>query len=147
MEQLAGQEQASLEDSLSLKGLRVLIVDDEIDTREFLVTALEQYGAEVTAAASADEAFRLLERLKPDVLVSDIGMPVEDGYALIRRIRALAPAPGGHIPTAALTAYAREEDRIAALKAGFQMHVTKPIEPMQLITVVASLAGGKVANT
>lgn len=141
LEQLALQGQASLEDSLSLSGLRVLIVDDEIDTREFLVIALEQYGAEVIAAASADEAMRLLERLKPSVMVSDIGMPVEDGYTLIRRIRALAPKQGGTIPAAALTAYVREEDRIQALQAGFQMHVPKPIEPMQLVAVVAKLAG------
>ncbi len=141
LEQLALQGQASLEDSLSLSGLRVLIVDDEIDTREFLVIALEQYGAEVIAAASADEAMRLLERLKPAVMVSDIGMPVEDGYTLIRRIRALAPKQGGTIPAAALTAYVREEDRIQALQAGFQMHVPKPIEPMQLVAVVAKLAG------
>jgi PAS domain S-box-containing protein len=140
LEQLALQGQASLEDSLSLSGLRVLIVDDEIDTREFLVIALEQYGAEVIAAASADEAMRLLERLKPSVMVSDIGMPVEDGYTLIRRIRALAPKQGGTIPAAALTAYVREEDRIQALQAGFQMHVPKPIEPMQLVAVVAKLA-------
>ncbi len=141
LEQLALQGQASLEDSLSLSGLRVLIVDDEIDTREFLVIALEQYGAEVIAAASADEAMRLLERLKPAVMVSDIGMPVEDGYTLIRRIRALAPKQGGTIPAAALTAYVREENRIQALQAGFQMHVPKPIEPMQLVAVVAKLAG------
>ncbi len=141
LEQLALQGQASLEDSLSLSGLRVLIVDDEIDTREFLVIALEQYGAEVIAAASADEAMRLLERLKPSVMVSDIGMPVEDGYTLIRRIRALAAKQGGTIPGAALTAYVREENRIQALQAGFQMHVPKPIEPMQLVAVVAKLAG------
>lgn len=141
LEQLALQGQASLEDSLSLSGLRVLIVDDEIDTREFLVIALEQYGAEVIAAASADEAMRLLERLKPSVMVSDIGMPVEDGYTLIRRIRALAAKQGGTIPAAALTAYVREENRIQALQAGFQMHVPKPIEPMQLVAVVAKLAG------
>ena len=141
LERLALQGQASVENSLNLSGLRVLIVDDEIDTREFLVTALEQYGAEVTAAASVGEAMRLLERLKPDVLLSDISMPGEDGYALIRQIRALAPEQSGLVPAAALTAYAREEDRILALKAGFQMHVAKPIEPMHLVTVVAKLAG------
>lgn len=141
LKQLALQGEASLEASLSLSGLRVLIVDDEIDTREFLLTALEQYGAEVTAAASVDEAHRLLERLKPDVLVSDIGMPVADGYALIREVRAKAPEQGGQIPAAALTAYTREEDRIKALEAGFQTHVPKPIEPTQLVAVVAKLAG------
>ena len=137
----AGEQSHATRSPSLLNGLRVLIVDDEIDTREFLVTALEQYGAEVTAAAEVGEAIRLLERLKPDVLVSDIGMPVSDGYALIRRLRALAPEQGGLLPAVALTAFAREEDRIQALKAGFQMHVPKPIEPMQLVAVVASLAG------
>ncbi len=140
LEQLPLGEKALQANSL-LDGLRVLIVDDEIDTREFMVTALSDYGSEVTAAASVDEALRLLELFKPDVLLCDISMPVEDGYALIRRVRALAPEQGGHIPAAAVTAYAREEDRILALKAGFQMHVPKPIEPMQLVEVVAKLAG------
>ena len=139
-EQLAVGEKALQANSL-LNGLRVLIVDDEIDTREFMVTALSEYGSEVTAAESVNEAFRLLERFKPDVLLCDISMPVEDGYALIRQIRALAQEQGGHIPAAAVTAYAREEDRILALKAGFQMHVPKPIEPIQLVEVVAKLAG------
>lgn len=125
----------------SLNGLRVLIVDDEVDTREFLMTALEQFGAKVTAVESAQEAIQELEQWKPDVLLSDIGMPMEDGYSLIRRIRALSPSIGGQIPAAALTAYAREEDRILALRAGFQLHVAKPIEPLQLLKVVADLAG------
>ena len=140
LEQLAVGEKALQANSL-LNGLRVLIVDDETDTREFMVTALSDYGSEVTAAASVNEALRLLERFKPDVLLCDISMPVEDGYALIRQIRALAQEQGGHIPAAAVTAYAREEDRILALKAGFQMHVPKPIEPIQLVEVVAKLAG------
>ena len=124
----------------SLNGLRVLIVDDEVDTREFLMTALEQFGATVTAVESAQKAIQELERWKPDVLLSDIGMPMEDGYSLIRRIRSLSPSIGGQIPAAALTAYAREEDRILALRAGFQLHVAKPIEPLQLFKVVAELA-------
>ena len=144
LEQLPLGEKALQENSL-LNGLRVLIVDDEIDTREFMVTALSDYGSEVTAAASVEEALQLLELFKPDVLLCDISMPVEDGYALIRRVRALAPEQGGHIPAAAVTAYAREEDRILALKAGFQMHVPKPIEPMQLVEVVAKL--GRMVNT
>jgi hypothetical protein len=127
-----------------LQGSRVLVVDDEPDTRELLVTALEQYGAEVTAVASASEAMQLFERLKPDVLISDIGMPTEDGYSLIRRIRALASEQGGQIPAAALTAFAREEDGIQALSAGFQIHVSKPVEPMQLLAVVKKLL--KIAN-
>jgi PAS domain S-box-containing protein len=134
------QGRVFLENSLSLNGLKVLIVDDEPDTREFLVAALEQYGAQASPAASADEALQLLQQFQPDVLVSDIGMPVEDGFALIRRVRALTPEQGGQIPAAALTAYVRQEDRIQALSAGFQMHVPKPIDPIQLIKVVANLA-------
>lgn len=145
LRQLALQGRARIEDSFNLNGIQVLIVDDELDTREFLVTALEQYGASVTAAASVSEAIRLLECFKPDLLLSDIGMPVEDGYALIRYIRTKPPEQGGSIPAAALTAYAREEDRILALEAGFQMHVPKPIEPIRLVAVVAELAG-KVLN-
>ncbi len=135
-----GDSIANTGNPFSLNGLRVLIVDDEVDTREFLVTALEQFGATVIAAESAQKAIQELERWKPDVLVSDIGMPIEDGYSLIRRIRALLPSQGGQIPAAALTAYAREEDRILALRAGFQLHVAKPIEPLQLFKVVAELA-------
>ncbi|GAB1544625.1 hypothetical protein NUACC21_73010 [Scytonema sp. NUACC21] len=145
LKQLPQQNPTLPENPLNLNGLRVLIVDDERDTREFLVTALQDCGARAIAAASVGEAMQLLERSKPDVLISDIGMPVEDGYALIRRIRALTPEQGGQIPAAALTAYAREEDRIQALKAGFQTHLAKPIEPMQLITAIANLTG-KGAN-
>ncbi|MBV9388092.1 MAG: PAS domain S-box protein [Chroococcidiopsidaceae cyanobacterium CP_BM_ER_R8_30] len=141
VESLLAQKQDLFEDSQSLSGLRVLVVDDEIDTREFLVTALEQVGAEVKAAASVGEAMQQLECSSADVLLSDIGMPIEDGYALIKKIRALAPEQGGQIKAAALTAFAREEDRIQALLAGFQMHVPKPIDPRQLVAVVAQLAG------
>jgi PAS domain S-box-containing protein len=125
----------------SLSGLRVLVVDDEPDTLDFLVAVLEGCGAEVTAASSAAEAFRLLKEVKPDVLVSDIGMPDEDGYALIRRVRQLEDDEGGRTPAIALTAYAREEDRRKAIRAGFQAHMTKPVEPSELAEVVASLAG------
>lgn len=127
-------------DSESLAGLRVLIVDDEADTRDFLATALEQFGASVTVAASASEAFSLFQQNPPDVLLSDIGMPEEDGYALIRKIRALPIAAGSQTPAAALTAYVRGGDRLEALKAGFQLHVPKPIEPIQLFKVVSQLA-------
>lgn len=127
-------------DAESLAGLKVLIVDDEADTREFLATALEQFGANVTVAASAAEAFTLFQQNPPDVLLSDIGMPEEDGYALIQKIRALPIAAGGHTPAAALTAYVRGGDRLAALQAGFQLHVPKPIEPIQLFKVVSQLA-------
>ncbi len=125
----------------TLEGLRVLVVDDEADARELLIIALEQYGAQVTAALSASEALAVLKQLKPDVLVSDIGMPYEDGYVLIRQVRALAPEQGGQTPAVALTAYAREEERAQALASGFQFHVAKPVEPNELARIVANLAG------
>ncbi|HEY9761486.1 MAG TPA: PAS domain-containing protein [Trichocoleus sp.] len=132
---------ASVDLAYALAGVKVLVVDDEADTREFLVVALEQFGATVLAADSASEALALLQANQPDVLLSDIGMPQEDGYSLIRSVRALSPALGGQIPAAALTAYVRSDDRQRALTAGFHMHLSKPIEPIQLVTVVASLAG------
>ncbi len=115
-------------------GLRVLVVDDEPDTREFIATVLRHSGATVTAVASAREALTVIDQA--EVLVSDIGMPGEDGYALIRKVRSL----GKSIPAVALTAYARSEDRTQALLAGFQMHVPKPVEPTELVAVVATLA-------
>jgi signal transduction histidine kinase len=125
----------------SLKGLRVLVVDDEPDTRRLLRTVLEQCGSEVTTAGSAAEAIDAFIQSKPDVLISDIGMPEEDGYELIGKLRAAESGHNGRIPAIALTAYARVEDRIRALNAGFQVHVPKPIEPVELLAVVASLAG------
>lgn len=126
-----------------LKGLKVLVVDDETDARDLLATLLKQNGADVTAAASAEEALALITQCsaeqRPDVLVSDIGMPGADGYMLIRRVRALAPDQGGRIPAIALTAYARTKDRIKALDAGFQSHVPKPVEPAEFIAVVTNL--------
>ncbi|MBD1939338.1 response regulator [Microcoleus sp. FACHB-68] len=125
----------------SLEGLQLLVVDDEADSRVFLTTVLEQCGASVRAVASADSAIEAIKFLKPDVLLSDIGMPEEDGYTFIRRVRALKAEQGGRIPAVALTAYARAEDRMRAIAAGFQMHIPKPVEPAELATVVASLAG------
>ncbi|MDX2097870.1 MAG: PAS domain-containing protein [Leptolyngbyaceae cyanobacterium bins.59] len=125
--------------SASLEEVRILVVDDEVDTREFLTIALEQFGARVAAAASVPEAFSLFQEQPPDVVLSDIGMPEENGYALIQKIRALPPERGGQVPAAALTAYVRGDDRQEALKAGFQMHVPKPIEPLQLLRVVSQL--------
>lgn len=122
-----------------LSGLKILVVDDEFDTREFLIAALEQYGVKVFAAASTAEAIALLQEMQPHILLSDIGMPGEDGYTLIRQIRTLPPEQGGNIPAAALTAYTRTEDRILALAAGFQMHIPKPIDPRHLIEVVGQL--------
>lgn len=133
---------APLECPPQLTGLRVLVVDDEEDARELLSAVLERCGSEVTTAGSVAEALERYQRAPPDVLLSDIGMPEEDGYDLIRRVRSLeAAAGGGRIPAIALTAYARVEDRVRALNAGYQVHVPKPIEPVELVAMVASLAG------
>ena len=122
-----------------LRGLKVLVVDDEPEARELLVTLLAQGGAVARQASSALEALDMIAE-RPDIVVSDIGMPGVDGYELIRRIRALPTDDGGRIPAAALTAYARAEDRRQALKAGFQMFVPKPVEPAEFLEVVAALA-------
>jgi PAS domain S-box-containing protein/excisionase family DNA binding protein len=128
-------------DAQALNNLRVLVVDDEEDARALLQTVLALSGARVTTAASAREALAVIERERPHVMVCDIGMPGEDGYQLIGRVRALPFDHGGSIPAVALTAYAREEDRRRALEAGFQVHVSKPIKPSELVAVVASVAG------
>jgi CheY-like chemotaxis protein len=126
-----------------LNGLRVLVVDDNADARELLTFILEQHRAEVTAVASATKALEVLAQIEPHILVSDLGMPGEDGYALIRQVRALPLEQGGRIPAIALTAYAKEEDRKRALLSGFQTHISKPVEPEELVAVVASLTGGR----
>ncbi|MGE5656115.1 MAG: PAS domain S-box protein [Actinomycetota bacterium] len=126
-----------------LQGLQVLVVDDEADTRDLLMTVLRQCGAHCTAVASARETLEVLAHFQPDVLVSDIGMPGEDGYALIRQVRKLTPERGGNIPAVALTAYAREKDRQQAMEAGFSVYVRKPVEPAELVAVVAQLAKQK----
>jgi signal transduction histidine kinase len=126
---------------VSLEGLRVLVVDDDDDARRLVGKILSRCGAAVSTAASAAEALALFEEQSPDVLLSDIGMPVEDGYGLIAKVRALGPERGGAVPAAALTAFARDEDRERALSAGFQMHVTKPVASTRLVRVVAELAG------
>ena len=124
-----------------LAGLRILIVDDDPDTRELIVGALESCHASVTAVTSAPEALAALAAVRFDVLVSDIAMPGEDGYSLIRKLRALPEAHGARIPTIALTAFARVEDRTRALVAGFDRHVAKPIEPSELLITLANLCG------
>jgi len=151
--QLIGQPLAEFDSQtsdphVSLNGVRVLVVDDEADTRDFLLTVLQQCQAEVKAVGSAREALDTMTQWKPDVLVSDIGMPEEDGYSLIRKVRAIeragdisSPQQGGKIPAAALTAYARPEDRMRAIQEGYQLHLPKPVEPAELATVVASLVG------
>lgn len=121
-------------------GLTVLLVDDEEDVREALRLILQQNGMVVTTATSAGEAFELIERLQPDVLLSDIAMPGEDGLSLIRRVRLLPPSGGGLIPAAALSAYAGAADRRNALLAGYQHHLAKPVDPAHLLTVIARLA-------
>jgi PAS domain S-box-containing protein len=127
--------------SIDLHGLRIIVVDDERDARELLRSLLTTYGAEVTICSSAGEAFEAVRREKPDLLVSDIGMPNEDGYSLIAKIRRLPETEGGKTPAIALTAFARIEDRIRALSQGFQMFVPKPVEPNELIAAIRSLAG------
>jgi PAS domain S-box-containing protein len=143
---LAAQSEPSLpepplEDSNRLSGLQVLLVDDELDVRELLTTVIEGSGAKVIAVASVQEAMAALDRMQPDILVSDIGMPVEDGYTLIQKVRNRELKGGRCLPAVALTAYAREEDCEAAIASGFQRHMAKPIDTAQLVMVLASLAG------
>jgi CheY-like chemotaxis protein len=137
-----GQSSAALAavDQPSLDGIAVLAVDDEADARMMIKRVLEGCGARVTVAASSAEGLALLARERPDVIVSDIGMPGEDGYEFIKKVRALRPEDGGRTPAAALTAFARAEDRTRALRAGYQTHVAKPVEIVELTAVVASLA-------
>jgi PAS domain S-box-containing protein len=123
----------------SLAGLRILVVDDEPDAREIVAAILGEAGAEIATASGSRQAIDLIERWKPDLLISDIGMPDESGYDLIRKMRAFSAGRGGQIPAIALTAYAHMQDRLKILSAGFQMHEPKPIEPIELATVVASL--------
>jgi CheY-like chemotaxis protein len=122
-----------------LDGARVLVVDDDADTRQLLKQIMENHGAEVKTAASAAEALEMIGSAPPDALVADIAMPGEDGYSLMRKIRKLPPDRGGGVPALALTAYARPEDRARAMTAGFQRYVTKPVEPDELAAVVANL--------
>ncbi len=124
---------------LTLDGVQVLVVEDNTDTRDFIKIVLEQSGAEVTAVESVGEAMKCLDVSSPDVLISDIAMPGEDGYQLIRMLRDLEQQRGGKIPAIALSAYARLEDQMQALTAGFQMHVPKPVTPTVLVAAVAQL--------
>jgi CheY-like chemotaxis protein len=122
-----------------LVGLKVLVVDDEPDNRDLLMVALEYFGASATAAATAAEAIDILQQSPPDILVSDIGMPLEDGYWLIRKVRSSASDTIKRLPAVALTAYASEEDRDRAIGAGYDEHLTKPIDPALFATVLAKL--------
>jgi CheY-like chemotaxis protein len=125
-----------------LRDLRVLVVDEEPDARELFSLRFTSYEAELRDCASAAETFRTLDKWRTNMLVSDIGMPGEDGYELLRKIRAREPERGGRIPAVALTAYARAEDERRALAAGYQIHIPKPVEPDLLAVTVARLAGG-----
>ncbi|MEP6518129.1 CheR family methyltransferase [Microcoleus vaginatus] len=140
---LVGPLNASSDRVPSLEGLHILAVDDLIDTREFLQFVLEGYGAEVLAVASAKSAIAALTENpgRYDLIISDLGMPEEDGYFLIREVRALAAEAGGEIPAAALTAYAGDKERERAIEAGFQRHMVKPVEPVVLGLMVANLVG------
>jgi signal transduction histidine kinase/ActR/RegA family two-component response regulator len=139
--QVIERDGSPADDAAQLSGLRLLIVDDEPDAREMLQVMLGQYGIQVKTSASVQEALELLERWKPDVLISDVGMPNEDGYALILRVRALGHDRGGNIPAIALTGYSRLEDRSQLLAAGYQMHLSKPVELARLVNAIMSLSG------
>ncbi|HZF40880.1 MAG TPA: response regulator [Blastocatellia bacterium] len=128
--------------SQALAGMRILVVDDEPDCATLTGYLLSQWGADVKIVISATEALEVFEQYEkwpPDILVSDIQMPGIDGYALMREVRKMDPDRGGNVPAIALTAYTRAEDRIRALVAGFQIHIAKPFEPVELLTVVESI--------
>lgn len=130
---------------LPLAGVRVLVVDDDVDTREFLAFLLEQYGAIATVAASANEAIAAIAQWQPDLLLSDLGMPDVDGFGLIRQLRAMSPDQGGQIPAIALSAYAAEATQQQVVAAGFQRYIAKPAEPTELVVAIASLVSSKSA--
>lgn len=135
----SGRDAMTLNALPPLSGIRVLVVDDDSSARQMIATVLTQSGAEVKSCVSSSEALEAVSQWKPDVLMSDIGMPNEDGYALIQKVRRLKAECGGSVPAAALTAYAREEDRARSLREGFQIHVSKPVEPAELVAVVSGL--------
>jgi hypothetical protein len=121
-----------------------MVVDDDRDTRELIGATLGYYGADVTVADSGAEALALLPEVRPDVLLSDIGMSGEDGYSFIRRVRTLSPERGGLVPAVAVTAYAAAGDRARAVTSGFQLHVSKPFDPIELARTVQRLSGTPV---
>ncbi|MBD2014357.1 PAS domain-containing protein [Microcoleus sp. FACHB-53] len=141
----ANQNGQSSKPSSDLNGIQVLVVDDEPDSREFVAFVLEQAGANVLTATTADEALTMLIRSEPNVLLSDIGMPDMDGYMLMQQVRALPPDQGGQVLAIALTAYAGDFNQQQALRAGFQQHVSKPLEPETLIQVISSLIKSAIA--
>lgn len=124
----------------TLDGLRLLVVEDDDDTREVLALGLSLYGADVVAVSSAADAIVELEKNTPDVMLSDIGLPDEDGFALIRRVRTMPPSRGGRVPAVAVTAFTLSDDAEEATRAGFQRHFRKPVETKELFGAVAALA-------
>jgi CheY-like chemotaxis protein len=135
------EEKLKCENAPRLDGLRVLVVDDEADARSLLLSMLTENGALVRTAEGITEALTMLDEWPPDVLIADIGMPEGDGYDLIREVRQREVNAKRRLPAIALTAYARTEDRLRALSSGYQMHVSKPVELAELLTVLASLSG------
>lgn len=128
--------------NVSLAGIKVLLVDDEADAREMAIELLSDYGADALGASSAQEALAVIRTWKPDVMISDIGMPTEDGYDLIRKIRSLAPEDGGRIPAGALTGWSASQEAERAIAAGFQVHITKPVDSERLVAAIYQLAKG-----
>jgi hypothetical protein len=135
------ENRRSPDSAASLEGVRVLIVDDEPDARDMLDLLLRQCDADVRVTATVHEALKAIEQWKPDVLISDIGMPVEDGYALINKVRSLELECGGDTPAVALTGYAGPEDRQRLLASGYQAHLTKPVEIAELVREIVRLTG------
>ena len=131
---------------VSLANVHVLVVDDEVDARELVKRLLEMAGATVSTAGSASQAIERIDAARPDVLVCDLGMPAQDGFSLIRQLRVLEERQESALPAVALTAYARSEDRVKALRCGFQNHLAKPVKPAELLAVVSSLAGRRVTT-
>ena len=140
----ASRPSVAAQEQVDLSGIVALVIDDEPDARGLIEWVLETCQAEVITAASADEGLHLLRTRRPDIVISDIGMPEKDGYELIREVRNMPAANGGRTPAIALTAFARSEDRTRALLAGYQIHLSKPIEPPELLATVASLVGRTV---
>lgn len=128
-----------MQSPLPLAGLNILVVEDDDDSRVYFTTVLEADGATVVPVPSAAAALKVLPELQPDVLISDIGMPGEDGYTLIRKVRALKPDNGGRVLAIALTAYGDRNSCVHALESGFQTHVSKPVDPDELVEIVANL--------
>jgi signal transduction histidine kinase/CheY-like chemotaxis protein len=134
------RQRVTVAPELSLEGLKVLVIDDEADARDLVASVLIDAGGQVLTASSVDDALALVKSARPDVIVSDIGMPDRDGYELIRAVRGLRAAEGGRTPAIALTAFARSQDRTRAMVAGYQVHMSKPIDPQELVATIKSLA-------